>query len=267
MIKFFRQIRHRLFLKGKIGQYLKYAIGEIVLVVMGILIALQVNRWNNDEIDKSTACRYIENILVDLNTDLVKLSGLNALNTFYEEQGFYLIDFFENKLEVIDTNRLKQSLVYSSYCPAYNKSSSTYNELIYSGELKLFKDNDLKRVMDDYYISNLWSENFDERIRHTMWYDYQDELLTTVDPLIFRTMYEIPYLVPRILQNGEHEKVSELNDFYVDWEAVRQNLKLISHLKRIQAHRVQLKISFNSDINKIEELIRRLQEARCATID
>ena len=48
MIKFFRKIRYDLMEKNKTGKYFKYAIGEIVLVVIGILIALQINNWNED---------------------------------------------------------------------------------------------------------------------------------------------------------------------------------------------------------------------------
>jgi hypothetical protein len=48
MIKFFRKIRQNLLLEGKTGKYLKYAIGEIVLVMIGILLALQVNNWNEE---------------------------------------------------------------------------------------------------------------------------------------------------------------------------------------------------------------------------
>ena len=46
MIKFFRNIRRSLLSEGKTSKYLKYAVGEIVLVVIGILIALQINNWN-----------------------------------------------------------------------------------------------------------------------------------------------------------------------------------------------------------------------------
>lgn len=46
MIKFFRKIRQNLITEGKTGKYLKYAVGEVVLVVIGILIALQINNWN-----------------------------------------------------------------------------------------------------------------------------------------------------------------------------------------------------------------------------
>ena len=54
MIKFFRKIRQNLLSEGKTGKYLKYAIGEIVLVVIGILIALSINNWNNNQQDKRT---------------------------------------------------------------------------------------------------------------------------------------------------------------------------------------------------------------------
>ncbi|PNQ72175.1 hypothetical protein C1T31_12675 [Hanstruepera neustonica] len=48
MIKFFRNIRKSLLSEGKTGKYLKYAVGEIILVVIGILIALQINNWNEE---------------------------------------------------------------------------------------------------------------------------------------------------------------------------------------------------------------------------
>ena len=51
MIKFFRKIRQNLLVENKTGKYLKYAIGEIVLVVIGILIALQINNWNENRKD------------------------------------------------------------------------------------------------------------------------------------------------------------------------------------------------------------------------
>jgi len=48
MIKFFQKIRQNLLSEGKTGKYLKYALGEIILVVIGILIALQINNWNEN---------------------------------------------------------------------------------------------------------------------------------------------------------------------------------------------------------------------------
>jgi hypothetical protein len=69
MIKFFRKIRQNLLLEGKTGTYLKYAIGEILLVVIGILIALQVNNWNELRKTQRSETQFIENITSDLKRD------------------------------------------------------------------------------------------------------------------------------------------------------------------------------------------------------
>jgi hypothetical protein len=52
MIKFFRQIRQRLLTENKVSRYLIYVIGEIFLVVVGILIALSLNTWNDNRKDR-----------------------------------------------------------------------------------------------------------------------------------------------------------------------------------------------------------------------
>jgi len=66
MIKFFRKIRYDLMEKNKTGKYLKYAIGEIVLVVIGILIALQINIWNQHRIAKAKEFSLYEKIIINL---------------------------------------------------------------------------------------------------------------------------------------------------------------------------------------------------------
>ena len=56
--------------EGKIGKYLKYAIGEIILVVIGILIALQINTWNNQQIDRNKEQEYLQNLVEDIKAQL-----------------------------------------------------------------------------------------------------------------------------------------------------------------------------------------------------
>ena len=68
MIKFFRHIRKRLLSEGKTGKYLTYAIGEIVLVVIGILIALQINNWNETRQIKKVEKEILNVLLEDLNS-------------------------------------------------------------------------------------------------------------------------------------------------------------------------------------------------------
>jgi hypothetical protein len=69
MIKFFRKIRQNLLSEGQTGKYLKYAIGEIILVVIGILIALQLNDWNDSQkqlkLENEYYCRLLEDSELD----------------------------------------------------------------------------------------------------------------------------------------------------------------------------------------------------------
>ncbi|MCA0154412.1 DUF6090 family protein [Winogradskyella vincentii] len=92
MIKFFRKIRQNLLMENKTGKYFKYAIGEIVLVVIGILIALQINNWNekrkiNNEIDLVFTA-----LQTELESNILETSGLlrvghltDSLRTLFRE--------------------------------------------------------------------------------------------------------------------------------------------------------------------------------------
>ena len=74
MIKFFRKIRRNLLSEGKTGKYLKYAFGEIMLVVLGILIALQINNWNEGRKEKNNQRSVLSNLLQDLKSDSISYS-------------------------------------------------------------------------------------------------------------------------------------------------------------------------------------------------
>ena len=76
MIKFFRRIRQRLLSENKFSKYLIYAIGEIILVVIGILIALQINNWNEERKESAIIKTYLKSMLVDLKNDANRFDGM-----------------------------------------------------------------------------------------------------------------------------------------------------------------------------------------------
>src|SRR6056300_1305278 len=91
MIKFFRHIRQNLLMENKTGEpalpagrYLKYAIGEIILVVIGILIALQVNNWNTYRNKKEQVVHYSKLLTEDISNDIkmIKESQFQAIKSF-----------------------------------------------------------------------------------------------------------------------------------------------------------------------------------------
>ena len=80
MMKFFRKIRQNLLMENKTGKYLKYAIGEIVLVVIGILIALSINNWNEERKLKSVEIKILQDLMNDIQVNIGNLNeGINYM--------------------------------------------------------------------------------------------------------------------------------------------------------------------------------------------
>lgn len=80
MLRFFRQIRKKLMEQNKVRTYLLYATGEIALVVIGILIALSINNWNEASKMNKLKEVYTQNLLNDLTTDTLQLNANIELN-------------------------------------------------------------------------------------------------------------------------------------------------------------------------------------------
>ena len=88
MIKFFRHIRQRLLMENKTSKYFKYAIGEIVLVVIGILIALQINNWNENRKEEIRQVAILSKFLQDLKSDSINyqlnISTMNQIDSLHQ---------------------------------------------------------------------------------------------------------------------------------------------------------------------------------------
>jgi len=112
MIKFFRTIRKDLMEKNKTGNYLKYAVGEIVLVVIGILIALSINNWNEERKNILNESQLVKNIIEDLRLDSEHIN--QSLNELTNQ--LYIIDHLiakvlnsENELNYDSTELVRYS--------------------------------------------------------------------------------------------------------------------------------------------------------------
>ena len=86
MLRFFRQIRQRLLTDNKFSKYLLYAVGEILLVMIGILLALQVNNWNEARKSRADEIKILANIKKALQSDLENQFGLHATNIKWYNQ-------------------------------------------------------------------------------------------------------------------------------------------------------------------------------------
>lgn len=142
MIKFFRKIRQKLIKEGQMKSYLIYAIGEILLVMVGILLALQVNNWNNQRKDDQLAQQYLMSLKEDAQNNIKALEGYIQRAENYVQK---VADFQHRKganlskvdLDSIGINR-----------QTYFLNMDTYQEIISNGHLKLLP-NEVKVALGD----------------------------------------------------------------------------------------------------------------------
>ena len=98
MIKFFRKIRQKLLTENKFSKYLIYAIGEIILVVIGILIALQINNWNHERLNRKQEIKILIGIRDELNDLIARLDNWSQFNRTGERLTSEILNF--NRTEV-----------------------------------------------------------------------------------------------------------------------------------------------------------------------
>ena len=111
MIKFFRSIRQKLLSENKFSKYLLYAIGEIVLVVIGILIALQINNWNDLKKEHQNERIYLESLQAEFATNLETLNQVIASCNRLDAQLGEILTFYDpQKLDALSSELIAQSL-------------------------------------------------------------------------------------------------------------------------------------------------------------
>jgi len=144
MIKFFRNIRKVLLAQSRFKKYLLYAIGEVVLVMVGILLALETNNWNNNRKDANQE----KEILTELKAEY--LSKLDELNQKIQLRNS-IISQSDDLLEIIftkNTSVAKDSIYYKMFylivIPTFDASNSVTHELINSGKLYILKNKTLR---------------------------------------------------------------------------------------------------------------------------
>lgn len=168
MIKFFRKIRQHLLSENKFSKYLIYAIGEIVLVVIGILIALQINNWNNIKEANLKEMDALSEILQDLRGDKIQLTDVKIR----EES---VVASIEKVLKEIETrgSAPKDSLqIYLGKALVGNRPSfvtTAYNVLISSG-IGLIKDKDIRYSIAQYYERDIPAVERDGIDTYEEWY-------------------------------------------------------------------------------------------------
>jgi hypothetical protein len=155
MIKFFRKIRQRLLKEGKVTRYLTYALGEIVLVVIGILIALQINNWNEDRKQATAEEEFYLGVKNDLQQDLEfinyvqanaqpKIDAYDLLNSRYSR------DYKNNKVQI--DSLLSIYLFYGQR--TFYPVSGSFKSAVAGNQINTYVQKDLVQRIIKLYNSN-----------------------------------------------------------------------------------------------------------------
>jgi hypothetical protein len=191
MIKFFRKIRQNLLSEGKTGKYFKYAVGEIVLVVIGILIALQINNLN--EVSKQNQRReiYEKSLITELKNELQALKKADSSYVVRREKQKDYIRYYKNPNKDINVLIQKIDSIKWEYVGPFNNSTNTIEDLMSTGNLSLFSPEKKEAILNlkevqDYYKGNQ-NEVFEKLLISQMQFEQ------TVDAVTFYEIVSLEY--------------------------------------------------------------------------
>lgn len=156
-MKLFQKIRQTLIKEGNLKRYLLYAIGEILLVMIGISLAFQLNNWNDNRIKSNTEIGYYENIRVQIAEDKELIQLLRNFNNAYMAQFKYA-----NKIiEINDRGKLDTLGLIIRNMPQnsdFDRQGNIYETMVNSGEIKLLHNhgivNGIRKLEEKYLYAN-----------------------------------------------------------------------------------------------------------------
>ncbi|MFT5753024.1 MAG: hypothetical protein ACI924_000229 [Flavobacterium sp.] len=199
MIKLFRNIRKNLLKEGKTSRYFKYAIGEIVLVVIGILIALQINNWNQTNQNKKQEKQILTQLLEEYQSNLKQINSKIFIRDKILESSIKMLGYRNSERALINTDSIDRHLSRTINRPTFDPELSVSNELTNSGKLYLISNAELRKKISAFpsSISEL-----------------REEEIITLN-LIEERFY--PFLI-------EHYQISRLNMEFLDDEKFREKV-------------------------------------------
>ena len=239
MITLFRRIRERLIASGSITKYLLYAIGEILLVVIGILIALQVNNWNEARKTENLISENLYNVKQNLLADTTRINEVYQDLYIKDLNAQYLSDFLYERESVYDTLRLKKAFFESSTTTEFTPIRLSYNTMVNTGIINTIESDELQQALYEYYEVDDYSRQIQEQEER-----YSIELSEARFPYL--SQHDFREKVKTALQWGDWEETPEA-DTVIHWEKVRSDGFYVVALDKVLGLNV-------ADFDKLERL-------------
>ena len=256
MIKFFRKIRQKMLTENKFSKYLLYAIGEIVLVVIGILIALQINNWNEYQKERKSEQLLLSEIRENLKYDLHDFES-NITTLQNKSISSKMI------LKVLEKNMPYHDSLgyYFSYLNAYPHFSSKTNgyKLLQSKGLELIINSNLRNKISDLYEDRYqYLLTFEkERI------DYNKVLLEdAMKPFMGNEKLPLAIMPKSLINKGSNQTLFHIGYFrnIRNYDRLKEDLDFQSMIKNVEIWSTALASIHNTAKENAIELIRLIEQ-------
>ena len=154
MLRIFRNIRQKLAAENKVMAYLRYAIGEILLVMIGILLALQVNNWNEGRKQSELKTVYISRLVSDIQQDILNIQIIKKQTEEAQEIINNTIHILNTKSDLLKTMQVLEIYFEKGWdTRIFIANDNTYTDLLQTGNMSILKGNIEVENIIKYYAS------------------------------------------------------------------------------------------------------------------
>ena len=210
MIKFFRHIRQNLLMENKTSKYFKYAIGEIVLVVIGILIALQINNWNEERKDRNREQVILKNLQADFKTNInnVKEAYTNFLEAYAASANLLEIIKADDAINGAEIEQLLDDIINKTQ--SLDIITGSIDEMLNTGSINLIRDVNLRKKLSNW--SYYQTDTEDDMVI------YRDYLFNLFIPSLTTKAHLRNMAVPDFFEEDLNLKKISKSNFKIDYD-------------------------------------------------
>lgn len=190
MIKFFSKIRYSLIKQNKSGKYFKYAIGEIILVVIGILIALSINNWNENRKNSIKEIQFLEGFKNDLMANKTELNRVIKKAEITSNSSDSILKLKRRELESLGIKSFVRFMMDATGFTVYQTQEGTIQGIMGSGNLDVISNDSIRLAIGSWQANLKDFREWEELDKNT--YAIYNEYLENHVKLYSRGQEELP---------------------------------------------------------------------------
>ena len=239
------------------GKYFKYAIGEILLVVFGILIALQINNWNQKRLERIEENTILTNLKDDFEKAVAEFTYLNSIRDDIVSAATAIYNMEPNEIENLSTNYLDSLFFKTMSAPTYNHQAGSLNLLLSSGKINLITKEDLKNQLIQW--PGDVADMIEDEIAH---FDLYHRYAAILDSYI---SWDDIFKQKLLNNNGPRfssksiESISERRRFTSDYKTILEDKVLLNVLNRRAVFCQLTKNETSALIEKAQDIIATIK--------